>query len=94
MSKVIYHNIMNLLAKQQSDGVHFPSHEQIIKELKSAEDPVLAVSQALEEYQVQEKEAAVAVMQEYFPNGGRDFDDIGRLYDAIIEGKVPGICIN
>lgn len=42
----------------------------------------------------EKKDSAVAVMQEYFPNGGRDFDDIGKLYDAIVEGKVPGIGVN
>ncbi|WP_158086439.1 hypothetical protein [Pantoea eucrina] len=42
----------------------------------------------------EKKEAAVAVMQEYFPNGGRDFDDIAKLYDAIAEGKVPGIGVS
>lgn len=35
------------------------------------------------------KDEAVAVMQEYFPNGGRDYDDICNLYDAIKEGKIP-----
>jgi len=42
----------------------------------------------------EKKEAAVAVMQEYFPNGGRDFDDVSNLYDAIAEGKVPGLGVN
>lgn len=35
------------------------------------------------------KDEAVAVMQEYFPNGGRDWDDICKLYDAIKDGKIP-----
>lgn len=34
---------------------------------------------------------AAGVMQEYFPNGGRDWDQINALYDAIYEGKIPGV---
>ncbi len=33
-------------------------------------------------------------MQEYFPNGGRDWDNICRLYDAIEKGKIPNVSIN
>ncbi|MDM3595566.1 hypothetical protein [Proteus mirabilis] len=39
------------------------------------------------------KDEAVAVMQEYFPNGGRDWDAICELYDAIDEGKIPNIVV-
>ncbi|BEM92732.1 hypothetical protein SME53J_21710 [Serratia marcescens] len=38
-----------------------------------------------------QKDAAVSVMQEFFPNGGRDFDEVCALFDAIVAGKVPGI---
>lgn len=37
------------------------------------------------------KDDAVAAMQEYFPNGGRDFDDVCKLYDAINDGKIPNV---
>ncbi|QHQ14542.1 hypothetical protein GMW39_00775 [Pectobacterium parmentieri] len=39
------------------------------------------------------KDNAVAIMQEYFPNGGRDFDDVCSLFDAIAAGKIPGVSI-
>lgn len=42
----------------------------------------------------EKKDSAVAVMQEYFPNGERDFDDACKLYDAIVEGKIPGIGVS
>lgn len=38
-----------------------------------------------------QKDAAVSVMQEFFPNGGCDFDEVCALFDAIVAGKVPGI---
>lgn len=34
---------------------------------------------------------AAGVMQEYFPNGGRDWDQILSLFDAIYAGKIPGV---
>ncbi|MEQ9887622.1 hypothetical protein ABRP55_13835 [Pectobacterium zantedeschiae] len=37
------------------------------------------------------KDNAVAIMQEYFPNGGRDYDSVCGLFDAIAEGKIPGV---
>ncbi|WP_028722555.1 hypothetical protein [Pantoea ananatis] len=40
-------------------------------------------------YIEQEKEKAVAIMQEYFPNGGRDYDAVCALFDAIADHKVP-----
>ncbi|MXF49869.1 hypothetical protein GR294_25655 [Raoultella sp. Lac2] len=40
-------------------------------------------------YIQQEKEKAVSIMQEYFPNGGRDYDDVCALFDAIAENKIP-----
>ena len=40
-----------------------------------------------------QKDAAVSVMQEFFPNGGRDFDDACALFDAIAAGKVPGVFV-
>ncbi|EHC90794.1 hypothetical protein LTSESEN_1772 [Salmonella enterica subsp. enterica serovar Senftenberg str. A4-543] len=30
-------------------------------------------------------------MQEYFPAGGRDYDHICELFDAIAAGKIPGV---
>jgi len=30
-------------------------------------------------------------MQEYFPNGGRDYDDVVALFEAIYAGKIPGV---
>lgn len=30
-------------------------------------------------------------MQDYFPEGGRDWDHILSLYDAILSGKIPGV---
>ncbi|MEQ6971034.1 hypothetical protein [Pectobacterium polaris] len=38
-----------------------------------------------------EKENSVAIMQEYFPDGGRDYDLVCRLFDAICAGKIPGV---
>lgn len=38
-----------------------------------------------------EFDAAAAVMQEYFPNGGRDMDNVESLVKAICLGKVPGV---
>jgi len=40
-------------------------------------------------YIEQEKEKAVAIMQEYFPNGGRDYDAVCTLFDAIAGGRIP-----
>lgn len=37
------------------------------------------------------KAAALDVLQEYFPNGGHDFDAVIKLLDAIVEDKIPGI---
>lgn len=37
------------------------------------------------------KGSALDVLQEYFPNGGYDFDAVTKLLDAIVEGKIPGI---
>ncbi|WP_419236610.1 hypothetical protein [Serratia fonticola] len=37
------------------------------------------------------KSDALSVMQDYFPNGGRDWDAIGALYDAIAAGKITGL---
>ncbi|WP_447885237.1 hypothetical protein [Serratia fonticola] len=37
------------------------------------------------------KSDALSAMQDYFPNGGRDWDAIGALYDAIAAGKIPGV---
>ncbi|MDU3912034.1 hypothetical protein [Kluyvera ascorbata] len=34
---------------------------------------------------------AAGVMQEYFPNGGRDWDGVLSLFDAIYAGKIPGV---
>ncbi|PHM33313.1 hypothetical protein [Xenorhabdus innexi] len=39
--------------------------------------------------EMNKKDEAVDVMQEYFPRGGWDYDDICKLYDAIEEGKIP-----
>ncbi len=39
------------------------------------------------------KDEAISVMQEYFPNGGRDWDAICELYDAIKQGKIPNIVV-
>ena len=39
------------------------------------------------------KDSAVDVMQEYFPAGGRDYDHICELFDAIADGRIPGVQI-
>lgn len=39
----------------------------------------------------QVKSDALATMQEYFPNGGRDWDNVSALFDAIRDGKVAGL---
>ena len=40
------------------------------------------------------KSDALSAMQDYFPNGGRDWDAIGALYDAIAAGKITGLSVN
>lgn len=40
-----------------------------------------------------QKDGAVSVMQEFFPSGGRDFDEVCALFDAIAAGKVPGVFV-
>ncbi|MBJ2110290.1 hypothetical protein [Proteus terrae] len=42
---------------------------------------------------MEKKSDAVSVMQEYFPNGGRDWDAVCELYDAIAAGKIPNIVV-
>ncbi|KHS76990.1 hypothetical protein QT13_01745 [Pectobacterium brasiliense] len=37
------------------------------------------------------KDHAVVIMQEYFPNGGRDFEGVCELFDAIRDGKIPHV---
>lgn len=37
------------------------------------------------------RDLAAGVMQEYFPNGGRDWDQVLSLFDAIYAGKIPGV---
>lgn len=37
------------------------------------------------------KSDALSVMQDFWPNGGREWDAIGALYDAIATGKIPGV---
>lgn len=37
------------------------------------------------------RDSAVDAMQDYFPRGGWDYDDICSLYDAIAAGKIPGV---
>ncbi|MEQ9902557.1 hypothetical protein [Pectobacterium aroidearum] len=37
------------------------------------------------------KSLAAGVMQDYFPEGGKDWDHILSLYDAIAAGKIPGV---
>lgn len=39
----------------------------------------------------QVKSDALATMQEYFPNGGRDWESVSALFDAIRDGKVAGL---
>lgn len=39
----------------------------------------------------QVKSDALATMQEYFPNGGLDWDNVSALFDAIRDGKVAGL---
>ncbi|ALX94834.1 hypothetical protein AV650_15305 [Serratia fonticola] len=38
-----------------------------------------------------QKDNAMDAMQDFFPNGGREWDAIGALYDAIAAGKIPGV---
>ncbi|WP_261374013.1 hypothetical protein [Yersinia rohdei] len=42
----------------------------------------------------QAKNDAMATMQEYFPNGGRDWDNASALFDAIRDGKVAGLFVS
>lgn len=37
------------------------------------------------------KSDALSAMQDFWPNGGREWDAIGALYDAIATGKIPGV---
>lgn len=43
--------------------------------------------------QDENKQISLAAIQEFFPNGGRDWDQIVALYDAICAGKIPGVQI-
>lgn len=38
-----------------------------------------------------QKDNAVDAMQDFFPNGGRDWDAINAMYEAIAAGKIPGV---
>ncbi|WP_024530227.1 hypothetical protein [Serratia fonticola] len=38
-----------------------------------------------------QKDNAVGAMQDFFPNGGRDWDAINAMYEAIAAGKIPGV---
>ncbi|MGL5386668.1 MAG: hypothetical protein ACRDCA_12570 [Serratia sp. (in: enterobacteria)] len=40
-----------------------------------------------------QKDDATAAMQDFFPNGGRDWDQVCAMYDAIAAGKIPGVTI-
>ncbi|TAI99817.1 hypothetical protein [Pectobacterium versatile] len=40
------------------------------------------------------KDTAVAIMQEYFPNGGRDYDSVCALLEAILAGNIPHVSFN
>ncbi|WP_145536299.1 hypothetical protein [Yersinia alsatica] len=40
------------------------------------------------------KSDAMATMQEYFPNGGRDWESVSELFDAIRDGKIPHVEIS
>ncbi|CNI78655.1 Uncharacterised protein [Yersinia frederiksenii] len=40
------------------------------------------------------KSDAIAAMQEYFPNGGRDWESVSELFDAIRDGKIPHVEIS
>lgn len=37
---------------------------------------------------------AARLMQEYFPDGGRNWDEVLSLYDAIYAGKIPGVVVS
>ncbi|PHI31177.1 hypothetical protein [Budvicia aquatica] len=37
------------------------------------------------------KNEAMSTLQEYFPNGGRDWDNVTAVIDAIAEGKIPNV---
>lgn len=41
--------------------------------------------------EMSKKDQSIDAMQEYFPNGGRDWAQINALYDAIYAGKIPGV---
>lgn len=45
-------------------------------------------------YIEENKDAAISVMEEYFPNGGQDYDQIVALFNAIVDGKVPSLGVS
>lgn len=47
MKDEFYNEIMTAMAHHLGDGFHFPSHEQIIQELKASDDPVMMIVNAL-----------------------------------------------
>lgn len=37
------------------------------------------------------RDKAIDVLQEWVPDGGWHYDDVCALYDAIADGKIPGL---
>lgn len=41
----------------------------------------------------EKKDMIISSIEEYFPNGGKDYDYALSLFEAIIDGKIPFIGI-
>ncbi|MGX9363642.1 hypothetical protein [Pantoea ananatis] len=52
MKDEFYNEIMTAMANHLGDGFHFPSHEQIIQELKSSDDPVMMIVNAFNDIEL------------------------------------------
>lgn len=49
---------------------------------------------AEELYIAENRDAALSAMEEYFPNGGRDYDNVVALYEALLRGDIPLLGLN
>lgn len=71
----------------EKDGAPEKIHDHSCVNCFADKDPCLGECNVYDE----NRNLAAGIMQEYFPNGGRDWDQILSLFDAISAGKIPGV---
>lgn len=49
---------------------------------------------AEEVYIAENRDAALSAIEEYFPNGGRDYDNVVALFEALVRGDIPLLGLN